>query len=86
MRPADVGWLTLWAWVFGYNVGGAETPRGDDRYEVLSEAVDRYLIARRWPTEVWLALFYLHLSNRVPDRYDPVHWVSGTARWWCERE
>ena len=32
---------------------------------------DRYLLARRWPTEFALGLFYVHLSNRVPPHSGP---------------
>lgn len=77
LRPADKAWLTLWAWVFVFNCRSAILRhRGDERCELLSEACDRYLAGHRWLTEAWLLLFYLHLSNRVPDRLDPVCWLD----------
>lgn len=43
--------------------------------QTISEAVDRYLDGRRWTTEAALALIYLHVSNRIPSRVDPIHLV-----------
>lgn len=70
LRPSDKAWIVLWTYVFTYN---ALARRG----ERLSEGCDRYLSHRygRWLTEAVMALFYMHLSNRIPDRYDPICWL-----------
>ncbi|QBP29687.1 hypothetical protein SEA_TYPHA_30 [Mycobacterium phage Typha] len=69
MRPADCMWVGLAAYVVGCNV--CACARGT---EMLSEAADRYLAGNRWVTELVMLSVYAHVSNRVPDRYDPIHW------------
>lgn len=64
LQPTDIAWIVLCGYVVGCNL----TLR-----EQLSMAVDRYLNCHRWTTETVLLVLYLHLSNRVPDRFDPIH-------------
>lgn len=64
LQPTDIAWIGLLVYVLGCNL----TLR-----EQLSMAVDRYLKAHRWTTEAALLALYLHLSNRVSDRFDPIH-------------
>jgi hypothetical protein len=48
--------------------------------QTVSEAIDRYLLANRWVTEVCLAVVYLHVSNHIPSRYDPIHRAFGAIK------
>lgn len=64
LQPTDKAWLVLIAYVLAVNI----TLR-----EQLSSAMDRYLKAHRWTFEAVLLAVYAHLSNKVPDRYDPIH-------------
>jgi hypothetical protein len=64
LQPTDIAWVALGTYVFGCNL---------ILREQLSVAVDRYLLVRRRTTEVILLAMYLHLSNRVPPRFDPIH-------------
>jgi hypothetical protein len=48
--------------------------------QTISEAVDRYLIAAPLITELILAAIYLHVSNRLPSRLDPIHWAFGMIK------
>jgi len=41
---------------------------------------DRYLIANRWVTELALLAVYLHISNDIPSRFDPIHWAFGAIK------
>ena len=80
LRPADKAWLALWAWVFIYNSAAAIRHHHGSDCELLSEACDRYRSRYRWPLELWLAIFYLHLSRHVPNRLDPVNWIDVAIR------
>lgn len=64
LQPTDIAWIVLIAYVLGVNV----TLR-----EQLSMAMDRYLKSHRWTFEAVLLAVYAHLSNRIPDRFDPIH-------------
>ncbi|OBS02503.1 hypothetical protein A9W98_14525 [Mycobacterium gordonae] len=66
LQPTDIAWLGLITYVLGVNITLPEQ---------LSMAMDRYLKAHRWTFEAVLFALYCHLSNRVPDRYDPIHWL-----------
>lgn len=66
LQPTDIAWLGLIAYVLGVNITLPEQ---------LSMAMDRYLTSHRWTFEAVLFALYCHLSNRVPDRYDPIHWL-----------
>lgn len=82
LQPSDVAILLLLLYVFGYD---CSAPPG----QTISEGVDRLLLRHRWTTELVCATLYLHVSNKVPERYDPVHWLFLGARrltfWWQGR-
>lgn len=48
--------------------------------QTISEACDRYLLTNRLLTELVMALLYLHVSNRIPPRYDPIHRFFGAVK------
>lgn len=48
--------------------------------QTISEACDRYLIANRLLTEAALAMVYLHVSNKIPPRYDLIHLGFGALK------
>ena len=73
MRPSDKAWLVLAGWVIGYNIAARDT-------EQLSEACDRYLLARPWLTRGIALAITAHLLNAMPARYDPVHGIFLAAR------
>ena len=77
---ADVAWVLLWVWVFIWNTRAAARQHRGETCELLSEAVDRYLSRHRLITELWLVMWYAHLSNHVPNRFDPVHWLDTGIR------
>lgn len=64
LQPTDVAWIVLIAYVLGVNMTLPEQ---------LSMAMDRYLKSHRWTFEAVLFAVYAHLSNKVPDRFDPIH-------------
>lgn len=68
LHRGDIGWIVLWAYVIAWTCTSRDG-------ETLSEAADRYLNNHRsrWLTEAALLTCYLHLSNRVPDKYDLWH-------------
>lgn len=65
MRPSDRAWITLGIGVLAWDKLCADG-------ETLSEAVDRYLDARRWITHAIVAAFALHLCNWLPGHIDPI--------------
>jgi hypothetical protein len=71
LTPTDIAWVGLVGYVLVCNL---------ILKEMLSEAADRYLVRHHWLTETALLAIYLHLSNRVPARYDPLHGVFLVAR------
>lgn len=71
-RRADRGWLVLGAYVVAHNIRAAG--RGD---EMLSEAVDRYLLRRPLLTTAAVAVVALHLLNRLPPTADPLGAAMG---------
>lgn len=48
--------------------------------ELLSEAVDRFLVRHPWLTRGVVAVVALHLLNLLPTRVDPVHHVAKMFR------
>lgn len=64
LQPTDIAWIVLIAYVLGVNVTLPEQ---------LSVAMDRYLTSHRWTFEAVLFAVYAHLSNKIPDRFDPIH-------------
>lgn len=73
-RRADRGWLVLGAYVISHNVLAAG--RGD---EMLSQAVDRYLVRRPVLTYVVVGAVALHLLNRLPAFADPLGAAMGAV-------
>ena len=66
MQPSDRACIALAAAIITWDT---LCPPG----QTISEAIDRYLIAHRLAAEIALAAIYLHLSNRLPTRLDPIH-------------
>lgn len=76
MRPADKAWIALAVGVAAYELTAALR-----RWELLSEAADRY--RRRNPILTHTTVLYLagHLLRRWPQRFDPLHqFASRIAR------
>ena len=75
MKPADRAWLAIAVAVLAY-----EITAGIRRWELLSEAADRYRRAR--PIATHAAVLYLagHLLRRWPARADPLHRIAGMMR------
>lgn len=73
MKPADRAWIALGIGVVAYDI---MAPAG----QTLSEGIDAYLLKRRLCTEIALALVYLHCSNKIPDRCDPIHLLFGAIK------
>jgi hypothetical protein len=66
MRHGDRGWVIVAAVVMAVEVTAGEG-------ELLSEAVDRYLVSRPWLTRAVVAMLALHVANVLPQRLDPIH-------------
>lgn len=68
MQPRDYACLALATGVVTWDL---LAPAG----QTISEAADDYLTRprSRLVTEAGLLLLYLHVSNRLPDRLDPIH-------------
>lgn len=68
MRPADRAWIVLGIGVMAYELAAAMR-----RWELLSEAIDRY--RRRHPIVTHGSVIYLaaHLLRVWPRRLDPLH-------------
>lgn len=71
-RLADRGWVVIAVYVAAHNIRAAG--RGD---EMLSEAVDRYLVRRPVLTYVVVAAVALHLLNKLPPFIDPLGAAMG---------
>lgn len=82
LHPADIAIIGLLLYVVGYDCCARDG-------ETISEGVDRLLLRHRWLTETVCAALYLHVSNHIPDRLDPLHWGFLVARrvtfWWQGR-
>ena len=63
MRAGDVAWLAI----FGYEVVALIK-----KWELLSEAMDRYRIAQPVLTYAGIGYCALHLARRIPERVDPL--------------
>lgn len=72
MRAADRAWTAIGAGVLAYEIAAALK-----RWELLSEAADRYRRSR--PVTTHLTVLYLagHLLRRWPQRLDPLHRLAG---------
>lgn len=74
LKPSDVAWLTLAAGVVVYESQAAEG-------ELLSNAVDRYLLRHPWLVRFVIFATAAHLANAIPDRWDIYHRVAWEAVW-----
>ncbi|MCW2685298.1 MAG: hypothetical protein JWR37_188 [Mycobacterium sp.] len=72
MKTSDKVWVAIVCIVLGHNLTAKE--------ELLSEAVDRYLVAHPWLTRGVVAAVALHLCNAVPNTFDPLSWAFLLAR------
>ena len=83
LEPSDIAIGLLIAYVLAYDCCAREG-------QTISEGVDRLLLRHRWTTELACAALYLHVSNKVPERCDPIHWLFLAARrvtfWWQGRQ
>ena len=75
-RKADPGWIAIGVFVAGHNV--LHAGRGD---EMLSEAMDRYLLRHPLLTHTAVVLVALHLLNRLPAWADPLGLMTRLPRW-----
>lgn len=73
MQPSDYACIAGVAGIITYDL---LAPPG----QTISEACDRYLTAKRWLTELTLALIYLHVSNHIPPHRDPIHWAFAVCK------
>ena len=73
MKSSDKAWIALGGYVIIWNLIAED---GD----LLSEAVDRYMISHPWRTRAIIALVAIHLSNSVPPSCDPIHWIFLVTR------
>lgn len=78
MRTADRAWLVLGAGVVGYDLSARDG-------ELMSEAVDRYLLRRPWLTRAVIAVTAAHLANVIPARCDPFTFAWRIRRAWHTR-
>lgn len=72
---AERAWAVLVAAIIVYELAA---PRG----QLLSEAVDRWLEKRPWPTRLAVIVTAAHLLNVLPDRVDPFTGVGHLSRLW----
>lgn len=70
---SDKAWMTLGAGILAYEIWA---PDG----ELLSEAVDRYLITHPIATKVIVITLVLHILNVVQPNYDPIHHLATVLR------
>jgi hypothetical protein len=70
---SDKAWMTLGAAILAYEIWA---PDG----ELLSEAVDRYLITHPIATKVITMTLVLHILNVVQPDYDPIHHLATVLR------
>lgn len=70
---SDKAWMTLGAGILAYEFWA---PDG----ELLSEAVDRYLITHPVATKVIVMTLVLHILNVVQPDYDPIHHLATALR------
>ena len=67
MRASDKAWLTLAAGVVVYEIAA-------DDGEMLSHAVDRWLVTHPVVTWTGVLVTAAHLLNLLPPQYDPFAW------------
>lgn len=75
MKPADRAWIVLAGGVFAYEAAAALT-----KWELLSEAVDRYRAKHPVITLGVICLLAAHLSRAIPRNLDPIHQAAARLR------
>lgn len=75
VSSANKAWLIIGGFVFVHNIIQAGRGR-----ELLSEAVDRWIIAHPWLTRLIIALVATHLMNLIPKVADPFYHFDKTPR------
>lgn len=75
MKPADRAWLAIGIGVLAYEIAA-----GLRRWELLSEAADRYRQRRPIATHLTVAYLSGHLLRRWPKRIDPLHRLARLVR------
>lgn len=67
LTSSDKAWITLFSGVIGYNVWCEDGC-------TLSERADDYVLAHRWLVRAFAYTLTAHVTNTIPNRFDPVHW------------
>jgi len=75
MRASDAAWLGIAAGVAGY-----ESAAVLRRWELLSEATDRYRSRHPVLTQIAIAYLAVHLLRAIPRRVDPLCRMAERAR------
>lgn len=65
----EKAWAILGLGVLGYELTAKEE-------QLLSEAVDRFILRHPWITRAVVVYLAAHLLNLVPDRFDPLHQLA----------
>lgn len=69
MVTGERAWMVLIVAILAYEIAAPKD-------QLLSEAVDRWLVKYPWPTRVAVALVAAHLLNMIPNKFDPFHHVA----------
>lgn len=69
MITGERAWALLAVAVIAYEIAAPKD-------QLLSEAVDRWLVKYPWPTRVAVVLTAAHLLNLIPNRFDPFYHVA----------
>lgn len=72
MKPADRAWIAAAIMVTAYEITACKL-----RWELLSEAVDRYRRHHPVVTDCAIGVIALHLLRRCPPRLDPLTILAG---------
>lgn len=75
MKPADRAWIAAAITVTCYEICACKL-----RWELLSEAVDRYRRHHPIATDCAIAFLALHLLRRWPPRIDPLAGLANLLR------
>lgn len=75
MKPADRAWIAAAITVTAYEITAVKL-----RWELLSEAVDRYRRQHPVATDCAVAYLALHLLRRWPPRLDPLAGLANLFR------
>ena len=69
----EIAWAAM-----GLGIVAYEIVAPDD--QLLSEAVDRFLLKHPHITRAAIVLIAAHLLNLIPNRYDPIHHTASVVR------